>query len=67
MIQTLIFKSMLNICNPNLSAATEKAVVKNLRFQHFTFACENKQGNLCKWHKSFTEACLRKVQHYLPF
>ncbi len=31
------------------------------------FACENKQGNYCNWHKSFKDMCLRKVQHYLSF
>jgi hypothetical protein len=30
------------------------------------FASKNIQGNYCNWRKSFKEACLRKVQHYLP-
>ncbi len=34
-------------------------------FCYLTFACENKQGNHCNWHKSFKELRLRKVQHYL--
>ncbi len=31
---------------------------------YLTFACKNKQGNHCSWHKSFKELRLRKVQHY---